>query len=152
MQTDYETLRKRYDSLLDRQEQLARVQASAAGLDRGIFQIVDSPNQPQVPVGPNRFKYKMFALALALGLGLLIAILIEVPRLYSITDDRDVEYYLGVPVIALIPEAVSPVDGQPRRLLVGKVVGVLILAGVICAALILLNYMQVFTHAAALIH
>ncbi len=139
MQTDYETLRKRYDSLLDRQEQLQRAQVATAGLDPGVFQIVDMPAEAGVPVGPNRLKYRLFALAFSLGLALLVAMIIEIPKLYSIVDDRDVEYYLGVPVIALIPETVAPVEGQSRRLLLGRTVGLLIVTALVAVVFLLLK-------------
>ena len=138
LQADYQILRARYDSLLHRQEQLAGTQVAMAGLDPGIFQVVDAPVVPQVPIGPNRFKYTMFALALALGVALLVALVIEVPKLYSITDDRDVEYYLGVPVIALIPETVAPAREQ-SRLLLARTVGALLAVGLISVIVILLS-------------
>jgi uncharacterized protein involved in exopolysaccharide biosynthesis len=151
MRTDYETLRKRYDVLLNRQDQLERSQLAAAGLDPGIFQIVDMPAEPRIPVGPNRSKYRLFALALALGVALLVAFALEIPRLYSITDDRDVEYYLGVPVIALIPETVAQVDGRSRRLLLGRTVGVLVVAALMSVAVLLMKNVPIFTHIAALL-
>lgn len=150
-QGDYETLRKRYDALLNRQDQLEKAQMATAGLDPGVFQIVDMPTEPRAPVGPNRWKYRMFGLALALGVGLLTALALEIPKLYSITDDRDVEYYLGVPVIALIPESVAPGDGRSRQFLLGRAVGILLVVVLITALLLLINYRQVFTHMASLL-
>jgi protein tyrosine kinase modulator len=149
--TDYETLRKRYDVLLDRQDQLERSQFAAAGLDPGIFQLVDMPAEPRMPVGPNRFKFRMFALALSLGIAFLVAFALEIPRLYSITDHRDVEYYLGVPVIALIPETTSPAEGKSRQLLIGRTIGVLVVAALMSAALLLLKDVPIFTHISALL-
>jgi len=147
VQADYETLRKRYDVLLNRQAQLERAQVSTAGLDPGVFQIVDQPAEPRVPVGPNRLKYKMFALALSLGVALLVAIAIEFPKLYAIRDDRDVEYYLGVRVIALIPETATPTTPQPRRLLPGRATGALplLIAVVLVSIILLLSYSKVFS-------
>jgi len=129
LQTDYETLRKRYDALLTKQDQLERAQMTTAGLDPGVFQLVDMPSQPGMPIGPNRFKYRMFSLVLALGVALLVAFALEIPRLYAITDYRDVEYYLGAPVIALIPETVTPVQRRSRQLLLGRAAGTLLKIG-----------------------
>jgi uncharacterized protein involved in exopolysaccharide biosynthesis len=143
VQADYETLRNRYDRLLGRQEQLERAQVATAGLDPGVFQIVDKPAEPRVPVGPNRFKYRMFALALSLGLALLAAIAIEFPKLYAITDDRDVEYYLGARVIALIPETVAPAKHE-RRLLPGRATSALLITVLLFGIFLLLKYSQVF--------
>lgn len=151
LQPDYETLRKRYENLLDRQDALGRTQVAAAGLDPGIFQIVDMPAEPKLPVGPNRMKYRMFALALSVGLALLIAMAVEIPKLYSITDDRDVEYYLGVPVIALIPESAGSTEHQPRRLLLGRALSTLLLLGLVSVVIFLVSYLHLFKLAATLL-
>lgn len=143
---DYDRLRNRYDSVLRRQERLQSTRATAAGLDPGLFQIVDAPAVPQVPSGPDRMKLMALALVLALGLGLATVVAFEVPRLFAIRDDRDVEYYLGAPVIVLIPETVTPSEhGRARRLLAMRVVGMVLLAAVLVPALFfLLNNLRVF--------
>jgi uncharacterized protein involved in exopolysaccharide biosynthesis len=134
-----ERLKNRYDSLLRRQERLQNVRATAAGLDPGLFQIVDMPAVPEIPTGPNRLKLLGLALILALALGLAVVIILEIPKLYSIHDDRDVEYYLGAPVIVLIPETLTPSErGHAKRLLAMRVVGMLILTLVIIPVLIFL--------------
>ena len=143
---DYDRLQHRYDSVLRQQERLQARRSTAAGLDPGLFQIVDHPSVPQVPVGPDRFKLLAMALALALALGLAAVVAFEAPRLFAIRDDRDVEYYLGAPVIVLIPETVSPSEnGRTRRLLAMRVVGaVLLVAMLIPALFFLLNNLRVF--------
>jgi uncharacterized protein involved in exopolysaccharide biosynthesis len=151
LQTDYETLRKRYDALLTKQDQLDRAQMATAGLEPGVFQLVDTPVEARMPVGPNRFKYRMFSLAIAIGFALLVAFALEIPKLYAITDDRDVEYYLGVPVIALIPEAASPAQNRQRPLLVGRATGAVIAALLISSAFLLMTYFGVITQIAALL-
>ena len=149
--TDYETLRKRYDALLTKQGQLERTQFATAGLDPGVFQLVDMPARPGLPVGPNRSKYRMLGIALSLGLALLIAFALEIPKLYAINDDRDVEYYLGVPVIALIPETVTPVEGRSRNLLLGRVGRAMFLALLVSGVVLGMTYMEAFTQIAALL-
>ncbi len=141
-----ERLKNRYDSLLRRQERLQNVRATAAGLDPGLFQIVDMPSVPEMPTGPDRVKLLGLALILALALGLTAVIIVEIPKLFSIHDDRDVEYYLGAPVIVLIPETLTPSEhGRAKRLLAMRVIGMLILAMVIIPVLIfLLNNLKVF--------
>jgi len=145
-QADYETLRKRYENLLDRQDGLARSQVAAAGLEPGVFQIVDMPAEPRLPVGPNRNKYRLFAVGFSIGLALLIALAVEIPKLYSINDDRDVEYYLGVPVIALIPE--TSAAEPPRRLIAGRSVGTAVLLLFAFAVIALIGYTQLIKIAA----
>lgn len=108
-------LQTRYTALLNRQDQLQRVLQNP--LERGLapFWVLDQPNLPQQPVGPNRDKLKMMALALALLLGLGVAILLEAPRLLLIRDERDVAYYLNAPVVALLPETLTPHERANRR-------------------------------------
>ena len=151
LQGDSETLRKRYDALLSKQDLLQRAQVATAGLDPGVFQLVDMPTEPRIPIGPNRAKYRWFAAALSLGFALLVAFALEIPKLYSITDDRDVEYYLGVPVIALIPEAVNPADGRSRKLLLGRATSAMLILVLVSAVLFLMTYLQVFAQFAALL-
>lgn len=138
-------LKNRYESLLRRQERLQYASITAAGLEPGLFQIVDMPSAPQTPTGPNRVKLFGLALALALGLALAVVIAFEIPRLFSIRDDRDVEYFLGAPVIVLIPESVAPAKQGRTRLLAMRVVGMVLLAAVLVPALFfLLNNLRVF--------
>ena len=141
-----ERLKNRYDSLLRRQERLQNVRFTAAGLDPGLFQIVDMPAAPEIPTGPDRLKLLGLALILALGLGLLAVISFEIPRLFAIQDDRDVEYYLGAPVIVLIPETLTPTEhGRAKRLLAMRVAGMVLLGALIIPVLIfLLNNLKVF--------
>jgi uncharacterized protein involved in exopolysaccharide biosynthesis len=147
---DYESLRKRYESLMDRQDQLARAQVVAAGLDPGIFQIVDLPVEPKTPVGPNRWKYRLFGIALALGVAIIVALALEIPKLYSITDDRDVEYYLGVPVIAFIPETSASDERRSPMLALGRTTGALLVVVLLTALWLVLTYTKVFSTIASL--
>jgi len=72
--------------------------------------------------------------------------LVEAPRLFAIRDDRDVRYYLGAPVVALIPETLTPYEqGRYRRLMLARMVGVLVLGAVAVPALVLLlNQLRIF--------
>jgi hypothetical protein len=145
-QTEQERLRNRYESLLKKQDSLKSLQIPAAGFGPGLFQVVDAPAEPQLPVAPNRFKLKMFALGLSLFVALLIVALIELPRLFRIRDDRDVEYYLDAPVLALIPEVTTPSERtRSQRLLVARGLGVLILAAILVPSFfVLLSRLQLF--------
>ena len=144
--SEYDRLKDRYEAILKRQESLQYARTPVAGLDPGVFQIVDQPSVPQIPVGPDRTKLMLLALALSLAIGLAVAIAFEIPGLFSIRDDRDVEYYLGAPVIVLIPETLTPSErGRTRRLLVTRTIGLLLLVAVLVPALVLLlNNLRVF--------
>lgn len=110
-------LQNRYVSLLDRRDRLQM--ALSTPTERGLepFRIVDAPNLPLSPTGPDRTKLKLIALAVALAVGLGAAVLVEGPRLRLIRDEGDAEYFLGAPVVGLIPESLTPDErGHQRRL------------------------------------
>ncbi|MFP5263023.1 MAG: Wzz/FepE/Etk N-terminal domain-containing protein [Blastocatellia bacterium] len=144
--SEYDRLKDRYEAILKRQESLQYARTTAAGLDPGLFQIVEMPVVPQAPVGPDRLKLTLLALVLSLAVGLAVAVAFEIPGLFSIRDDRDVEYYLGAPVIVLIPETLTPSEqGRTRRLLLTRALGLLLLAAILVPALVLLlNNLRVF--------
>ncbi|HEY7913569.1 MAG TPA: Wzz/FepE/Etk N-terminal domain-containing protein [Blastocatellia bacterium] len=144
-ETEVDRLRNRYELLLRKQDSLA-LQPVAAGLGSGLFQVIDKPILPQTPIAPNRSKLKMIAVLMALLAGFIAAALVEIPRLFSIRNDRDVEYYLDVPVLALIPEInTSSERNRARRLLIARGIGSILLAAILIPAFfILLDKLDVF--------
>ncbi len=123
-----EGLRERYSALLRREDTLLQFQPSTAGPATPFFQMVDQPNLPQSPAGPIRSKLMLMAFALALFTGLAAAAVVEIRRLSAIYDERDVDYFLGVPVIALIPETLTAGErGHARRRLFLRRLGYLAL-------------------------
>ena len=58
----------------------------------------------------------MIAAVLPLFVGLIGAAAAELKRLMKIYDERDVNYFLGVPVVALIPESLTTSErGHAQR-------------------------------------
>jgi protein tyrosine kinase modulator len=102
-----EGLRERYTALLRREDALREFQPSTTGPATPFFQMVDQPNLPQSPAGPIRSRLMLIALVLALGMGVIGAGAAEASKLQTIRDERDVSYFLGVPVVALIPETLT---------------------------------------------
>ncbi|HWP43175.1 MAG TPA: Wzz/FepE/Etk N-terminal domain-containing protein, partial [Blastocatellia bacterium] len=130
--SDLDRLRNRFELLLKREDSLDRLRMAAAGLEPGLFQIVDMPSEPQMPVGPDRMKMRLLALLGALGFAILVAAALEAPRLFSIHDDSDVRYYLGAPVLALIPETLTPAErGRTRRLRLARILMLILAAAVL---------------------
>ena len=87
----------------------------------------------------------MLALAAALAIAFIVVAAIEFPRLYAIRDERDINYYLGTRVVALIPESLTPAErGLNRRVLLMRRVGVLVVAVLLVPGLVfLLNYLRI---------
>jgi uncharacterized protein involved in exopolysaccharide biosynthesis len=143
--TEYDRLMGRYNWLMDRQDSLQKLFGND-GRKGDVFQVVDAPLAQSAPVGPNRGLLKLIGLGIALALGLLVASARETPRLFLIHNDRDVEYYLGTPVLAMIPETLTPYQRARRRLLWGlRWLGLAAFLGAMIPALIIvLDRAQIF--------
>ena len=144
-ETDAQRLRDRYTTLLRQQDTLDRERLAAAGLEPGVFQIIDLPALAESPSGPDRTKLRLLALAAALAIAFIVVAAVEFPRLYAIRDERDIDYYLGTRVVALIPESLTPQErGLNRRVLLMRRVGVLVFAVLLVPGLVfLLNYLRI---------
>jgi uncharacterized protein involved in exopolysaccharide biosynthesis len=146
-EVEYDRLSKRYVWLLDKQYQLPKASVVAGGeTGAGLFKIIDRPSLSQSPVAPNRFLLKLMALAAALLAGLLLAAAVEVPRLFLIHDPRDIEYFLGAPVLGLLPETLTPVERRHRRRqqwVKGLALALLVTA-LVPAVTLLLDRLQIF--------
>jgi polysaccharide biosynthesis transport protein len=142
---EYDTLVKRYNWLLDKQDSLLKSSADG-GAARSMFYVIDKANLPRLPSAPNRLLLQFFALAMAAAFGLAVALAIETPRMFRINDSRDVEYFLGARVLALIPESLTPAErATKRRLRLTR--GAIVMAAAVALAPILvflLTYLRVF--------
>ena len=140
----YDQLGTRYRSLLEQRDEIQRSSISAAW-EPPLFAVIDPPNLPQLPVGPNRLKLAGFALALGLGAGLLILVIAEGRRLFVIQDHNDVAYFLGVPVLTVIPETFSLTERslRSRRLLASRF-GVVLLAAAVPAMALAMRHLNFF--------
>jgi uncharacterized protein involved in exopolysaccharide biosynthesis len=114
--TEYDRMMGRYNWLMDRQDSLQKL-FGHDGRKVEVFQVVDAPLAQPAPIGPNRLLLMLIGLGIAMALGLLIAAALEIPRLFLIRSDRDVEYYLGTPVLAVIPETLTSSQRNIRRML-----------------------------------
>jgi hypothetical protein len=111
-----------------------------------MYQVVERPNLPQFPASPNKLMLQVLALGLALGLGLLVAFGVEAPKLFLINDEKDIEYYLGAPVLATIPETLTPAErSHKRKIKLTRGVLLLAIVGVLVPVfIVILNLSQIF--------
>ncbi|HKQ77326.1 MAG TPA: hypothetical protein VJ810_26745 [Blastocatellia bacterium] len=142
---EYERLLGRYNWLKDKQDSLQK-SSGGGGPNTAMFQLIDSPNVSKTPVAPHRNLLRLIGLGIALGVGLLAAAVWEFRNLLLINNDRDVEYYLGAPVLAMIPETLTPYErGRRRRLLLLRWLGMGLLSAMMVPIFIaVLDRIQIF--------
>jgi protein tyrosine kinase modulator len=129
----YDRIGRRYQTLLEQRDELQRAGLSATW-EPPLFQVMDPASLPEQPAGPNRLKLRGAALVLGLGLALFIIMIVEGRRLFFIQDSDDLAYFLGVPVLAVIPETFGPEEQRlKRRQLLASRVSLLLLAASIPA-------------------
>ncbi len=143
--TAYDKLLTQYEWLLNKQDEMMKI-ASTEDPSLLMYQVVEKPNLPQDPVSPNKMLLRILALVISLGFGFLAAFGSELPKFLLINDERDIDYYLGVPVLAAIPETLTPIErSHKRKLKMTRGLLLLILVGVLIPAFIVaLNISQIF--------
>jgi uncharacterized protein involved in exopolysaccharide biosynthesis len=144
---EYEHLSKRFYWLLDKQHLLQKTSSVVDGESSpALFKVIDRPYLPQSPAAPNYLTLKLAALGLALGTALLLAAVAEAPRLFLIRDHRDIEYFLGAPVLGLIPESLTSAERRQRRRqqLVRSLALALVVMALVPVVARLLGRLQVF--------
>jgi uncharacterized protein involved in exopolysaccharide biosynthesis len=143
--TDYDRLINFKNWLLDRKDDLMK-RSTGRSPDSPLFRVVNKPNLPESPEAPNRLLLLLVAAGISFFFGAAIVMAFEFPRLFSINDDRDIEYYLGAPILALIPESTTPIErARQQRLRWSRGLALLLFAAALVPAVILLlNRLQFF--------
>ena len=102
-----ETANDSYNALLKQQHE-AQMSGELNQQQQGeYFNVLDAANLPSAPTFPNWKLFTLGGLAAGMGLGMGLAFLLEF-RDTSLKSERDVEFNLRLPVLAMIP-AVEPV-------------------------------------------
>jgi len=100
---DYQTALQSYNDLLGKKTQ----SAIATDLERRQqgeqFRLIDPANLPMKPSYPDRMKFALGGLGGGIGLGFGIALLLEMSD-KSLRSDKDVEFYLEMPVLGVLPQ------------------------------------------------
>ncbi len=143
--TDYDRLVNQKNFLQDRKDELMK-RNTGRRPESPLFRIVNKPNYPESPEAPNRLLLLLVAAGISFMFGAAIVMAFEFPKLFSINDDRDIEYYLGTPILALIPESTTPIERiRQQRLRWSRGLALLLFAAALVPAMILLlNRLQFF--------
>jgi len=114
---EYQTKKLNYDNLLAQQQKIVVGADAAKDQQGGGIQVVDPANLPERPVAPKRFALTVAGFGVGIVLGLLLAVLSELRRLFTIQTTEDAKHYTGLPVLASIPELLTPAEARaiPRR-------------------------------------
>src|ERR1700691_4476136 len=99
---DYQTALDFYNDLLKKRDQSAMATDLERHQEGEQFKILDPANLPDQPSFPNRPAFTLGGLGGGLALGLAIAFLLEL-RDTSFRTERDVEFALRLPVLAMAP-------------------------------------------------
>jgi uncharacterized protein involved in exopolysaccharide biosynthesis len=132
VEQQFKELTRGYQTALDSFNDLQKkrdASAMASDLERKQegeqFRVLDPANLPDKPSFPNRGMFALQGLGGGLALGLGIAFLLEMKD-SSLKTERDVEFALRLPVLALIPE-IEPNSAEKNN---GQEQGELAVAGV----------------------
>jgi polysaccharide chain length determinant protein (PEP-CTERM system associated) len=106
----YTTALDAYDELLKKKDASVMAQQLNSQQEGESFYLLDPASLPNSPSFPKRSEFALGGLAGGLGLGLALAFLLEMQDT-SIRNERDVEFVLHLPVLAMIP-SVQPDSGK----------------------------------------
>ena len=117
IEREYQTKKTNYDNLLLQQSKIVVGADAAKEQQSGGIQIVDPANLPEKPVAPKRLVLTAGGFGVGLALGLLLVMIFEVRRLFTIQTIADAKHYTSLPVLASIPELLTPAEAVaiPRR-------------------------------------
>jgi len=99
---DYTTAQKNYDDLLNKKTQSEMASNLELRQQGEQFRVMDPPNLPEKPTFPNRLLFTAVGFVGGLGLGVGMVVILEF-RDKLVRTESDVEYYLKLPTLALVP-------------------------------------------------
>jgi polysaccharide chain length determinant protein (PEP-CTERM system associated) len=113
----YQTALDSYNDLQKKRDQSQMATELERQQEGEQFRVLDPANLPDKPSFPNRALFAAGGLAGGLGLGLVLAFLLEM-RDTSMRTERDVEFVLRLPVLAMVPE-IGPLAARAAKEKVG---------------------------------
>jgi hypothetical protein len=123
---EYQTKKLNYDTLLAQQQKIDVGADAAKDFQGGGIQVVDPANLPERPVAPKRFALTVGGFGIGIALGLLLAVAVELRKLFTIQTTEDAKHYTNLPVLASIPELFTTAEARavPRRHALAMAAGV----------------------------
>lgn len=122
---DYDVVRRNYDEMLTRREQMRIASAADTDANKVKMQIVDPPQKPQTPVAPKRIVLLSAVLAAGLAAGVALSLMLgELDSSFQNIDDLRI---LGLPVIGGI-SVISAIMPLWRRVMRVTTFGTALLA------------------------
>ena len=109
----YQTALDSYNDLLKKKESSAMFTELQSKQQGEQLRVLDPANLPDKPSFPNRPLFALGGLGGGLGLGLGLAFLLEMKDT-SFKTERDVEFALQLPVLAMVP-SIDPPDAKSGR-------------------------------------
>jgi len=110
---DYQTALAFYNELLGKKNQSEMATNLELRQQSEQFRVLDAPNLPESPSYPNHPLFAAGGVGGGLALGLGIALLLEM-RDKSLRTDRDVEFFLKLPTLAMVP-TLGKGNGEKKR-------------------------------------
>lgn len=108
---DYQTALQFYNDLLTKRSQSEMATDLERRQESEQFQVLDPPNLPDQPSFPKRPLCILGGIGGGLGLGIGIILLLEMKDT-SIRAEKDIEFFLKLPTLALIPSVEAAVNGK----------------------------------------
>ncbi len=108
---DYQTTLASYNSLLAKENESQMATSLQKRQEGEQFTLLDPANLPHKPSFPDYWRFAGGGLVVGLVLGFGLVLALEM-RDKALRDERDVEFFMGVPTLALIPAL--PENGKGR--------------------------------------
>ena len=131
---DYDVIRRNYDELLARREQMRIAAAADTEANKVKVQIIDPPQRPRTPVAPKRVLLLSAVLLAGIAAGIVLVLMLdEVDTSFQSVDDLR---KLGLPVVGGISIIAVAVPTWRRVLSIGSVATAMLLLCAIYGGLI----------------
>ena len=143
---EYQTKKLNYDNLLAQQQKIVVGADAAKDQQGGGIQVVDPANLPESPVAPKRFMLTVAGFGIGIVLGLFLAVAVELRRLFTIQTAEDARHYTSLPLLASIPELMTPAEARaiPRRQRLAMAAGIAMAIVAVPALAFVLRLTHVF--------